>query len=77
MPLHMHTCLCACIVLYLNFMTLSINNYHIFTNTCLKCSKSLMSARQQFVVLFSCSDSWCVLTLRMESMDCDRESSEA
>ena len=52
MPLRMHTCLCACIVLNLNFMAPPINNYHICANACLKSGKSLMSAQQPFVVFF-------------------------
>ena len=49
-----------------------ISNYHICANACLKRSKLLMSARQPFVAFVSCFESWCVRTLRMESMDRDR-----
>ena len=50
MPLCMRTCLCACIVLNLNFMALPINNYNIRMHKCIfEASKSLMSARQPFV----------------------------
>ena len=45
MPLHMHTCLCAGIVLnFGNFMAPLINNYHICANACLKHSNTLTSA---------------------------------
>ena len=76
MLLHMRTCFSACILLNLNFMALPINNYHICANACLKHSKLLMSARQSFVALFSCSESCCVRTLHMESTNRDRESCE-
>ena len=46
-----------------------INDYHVCANECLKCGKPLLSARQPFVAFFSCSESWCVPTLRMESME--------
>ena len=49
------------------------SKYHVCANACLKHRKPLMSARQPFVALFSCSESWCVRTLRMESMDHDGE----
>ena len=50
------------------------SSYHMCANACLKCSKPLMSARRPFVAFFSCSESWCVRTLRMENIDRDRES---
>ena len=53
-----------------------INEYHICTNACLERSKLLMSAQQLFVALFSCSESWCVRTLRMESKHHDGSSCE-
>ena len=46
-----------------------ISNYRVCANARLKCSKTLMSAQQPFVALASCSESWCVQTLRMENKD--------
>ena len=57
-------------------MAPSINNYHTCADALLKHSKRLMSAQQPFVAIFSCPESWCVLTLHIESMDCDGESCE-
>ena len=53
-----------------------INNYHVCANAYLKSNKPLISAQHPFVALSSCSESWCVRTLCVESIDRDRESSE-
>ena len=55
------------------FYDTPIDKYHVCANASLKRSKPLMSAQQPFVAIFSCSESWCVQTLHMESMDCDGE----
>ena len=44
------------------------------TNACFKRGKPLMSALQQFIAFFLAVRSWCVQTLRTESMDCNTES---
>ena len=38
----------------------TFNDYRVCENACLKRSKPLISDQQPFVVLFSCSKSWCV-----------------